>query len=363
MGHTERTIVGAVGACLIGSSVLLKDNWWWWLIALGGVILVVLALFVRKSEKSERPENISIPTETGSSLQEQIEQLPAFMNPVFSSGVQEMQQLSPYSWLSGFGPKDPEVTLRVVLALPAVSASDYSGELATEIRGESRENFLIDLLESSETTKWLRRTRESTPGIAEPTWQVRGGSFAELTELVFAPSVGSNQIWPFLSRCAVLTGWRTSPEGVKRKAIRFLIELQLNRWSLSQPQVSDMNDRTEPKQLTLEEIAEDFMRLAESLSLAPVVAAHLIPGADVSAGYFGLWFTVRGHMLEQLVDLSGVNRLPDAVSISDAVTSGSWKSIEGPVDTTWGKVIADMLDHLLESAGYRGVANRFDWMR
>lgn len=355
MGHTERTIVGTVGACLIGSSVLLKDNWWWWLIALGGVILVVLAFIVKKSER----RNLAV---TRTNTQERVEGSPAFMSPVFASSVQEMQQLGPYSWLSGYGPKIPDVTLRVVVALPAVSASVYSGELATAIRGETREEFLMDLLESSEFTKWLRTVSESAPKNPEPTWHVRGGSFAELTELVFAPTVASDQVWPFLARCAVLTGWRTSPDGVERKAIRFLVELQFNRWSLSQPRINDTNEGLEVRLLTLEEIANDFIRLTESLSLSSIVAGKLIPGADISTGYFGAWFAVRG-MLEQVIDLSGINRLVDAVSISDATAFGSWLSINNPVNTTWGEVIADMLDRLLESAGYRGVAYRFDWLR
>src|SRR5665213_244794 len=291
MGHTERIIVGGVGACLIGSSVLLNDNWWWWLITLGGVIVVVLALFIKKSETT------SDRTGTGLSIHEKDDEIPVFMSPVFASSVQEMQQLGPHSWLTGFGPKDPEVTLRAVVALPAVSASAYSGELASAMTGDPRESFLIDLLESSEFTKWLRQSQPSMTGSPGPTWHIRGWSFAETTELVFAPSMNSTQVWPFLARCAVQTGWRAFTDDVKQKAIRFLVELQFNGWSSSQFQVNEVKEEPIAKKLTLEEIAEDFIELAQSLSLSSVVAQHLIPEADVSKGYFGLWLTVRGLSL------------------------------------------------------------------
>ena len=81
---------------------------------------------------------------------ESVEDLPAFMIPTYGSEEQEMYQLGPYSWLPGFGPRDSDVTLRAIVALPAVSARDYGAQLATGVRGEARESWLIDLLDSAD---------------------------------------------------------------------------------------------------------------------------------------------------------------------------------------------------------------------
>lgn len=62
---------------------------------------------------------------------EQSEGFPAFMIPTYASEEQEVHQLGPYSWLPGIGPREPDVTLRAIVALPAVSARDYGAELAT----------------------------------------------------------------------------------------------------------------------------------------------------------------------------------------------------------------------------------------
>ena len=57
-------------------------------------------------------------------LSDSVEDFPAYMIPTYKSEEQEMRRLGPYRWLPGFGPRDPDLTLRAMLALPAVSASD-----------------------------------------------------------------------------------------------------------------------------------------------------------------------------------------------------------------------------------------------
>jgi len=293
---------------------------------------------------------------------ESVEDLPAFLIPTYGSEEQEMHQLGPYNWLPGIGPRDPDVTMRAIVALPAVSARDYGAELATAVRGEAREAWLIDLLNAAELTTWLKNPWEPRPWSAEPTWQVRGSGFADLTELVFAPSLDSTQLPPFLARCAVLTGWRPTASGGKKKALRFLVELQVDLGA-SASRLADPGVEPEVEKLSLDEIAQDFVRLLSALDLSAAVTDYLLPEADLSNGYFGLWLTVRGVMMEQVIDLAGIARVAGAVSRADAVAIGSWRRPDGPVGESPGAVVAKMLDELLEGAGFRGVANRFDWLR
>jgi hypothetical protein len=293
---------------------------------------------------------------------ESAEDLPAFLIPTYGSEEQEMHQLGPYNWLPGIGPRDPDVTLRAIVALPAVSARDYGAELATAVRGETREAWLIDMLDAAELTTWLKDPWEPRPWSAEPTWQVRGSGFADLTELVFAPSLDPTQVPPFRARCAVLTGWRPTASGGNKKALRFLVELQVDRGA-SASRLADPGVEPDVERLSLDEIARDFIRLLDALDLSAAVGDHLLPEVDLSNGYFGLWLTVRGVMMEQVIDLAGISRVSGAVSRADAVATGSWQRPAGPVGETPGVVVANMFDELLESAGYRGVSDRFDWLR
>jgi len=67
--------------------------------------------------------------------------------------------------------------------------------------------------------------------------------------------------------------------------------------------------------------------------------------------------------MEEVIDLSGIARVAGAVSRADCVATGSWERPDGPVGDSPGAVVANMLDELLEGAGYRGVSGRFDWIR
>jgi hypothetical protein len=232
----------------------------------------------------------------------------------------------------------------------------------TAVRGEARESWLIDLLDSAELTTWLKKPWEHGPWPTEPAWQVHGSGMADLAELVFASTLEPMQVPPFLARCAVLTGWRPTASGNKTKALRFLIELQFDRGAKA-GRITDPSAEPDVAKLSLDEIAQDFVRLLDALDLSDQVGDYLLPQADLNDGYFGLWLSVRGVMMEQVVDLAGITRLTGAAGRADAVTIGSWQGPGGPVGETPGIVVANMIDELPEGAGYRGVADRFEWLR
>jgi hypothetical protein len=141
-----------------------------------------------------------------------------------------------------------------------------------------------------------------------------------------------------------------------------MVELQIDRGA-SASRLADPGVEREIEMLTLDEIAQDLVRLLGALELSATVADYLLPGVELESGYFGIWLTVRGVMMEQVIDLSGISRVAGAVSRAEAVATGTWHQPDGPVGTTQGVVVASMLDELLEGAGYRGVSERFDWLR
>jgi hypothetical protein len=354
------SLVGTIGGTAFVAGIIARLPFVW---IIGLIVIALSALgFTSLLSGWPMPSLAKSDPSPSAVFPEPDKELPTFMIPTWGSEEQEMHQLGPVSWLPGFGPRDPDVTLRAIVALPAVSARDYSGELATAVRGEARESWLIDLLDSATLTTWLKNPWTPSPWSAEPIWQVRGSGFADLTELVFAPSLDPKNVLPFLARCAVLTGWRPTADGTQKKALRFLVELQFDRGA-SVSHRGDLDSVSEVPKLSLDEIARDFVRLLSALDLSAEVANHLLPGADLSAGYFGLWLTVRGVMMEQVVELDGIDRVAGAISRSDAVATGLWRDPDGPVGESRGIVVANMLDELLESAGYRGVGRRFDWLR
>ena len=354
------TFAAVSGTALIGGLVAHASSIW-----IPGLVVLIACLFGFSSllfglpfrslarSESDRP--------TANTPESEV--TPAVTQPVYLTEAQAMLQLGPNSWLSGYGPRDPDVTLRAVVAIPALWARDYSRGPATEERAEVRENWLIDVLNYDSLTTWLRKPFEPTPWRRPPSWHVRGSGNSDMTDLVFAPSVDSSQAWPFQGRCVVLTGWRISPAGEKSKALTFVVELQFNRWTSTNAVIGGESADTKADSLSLYEVANDLLRLANSLDLSTAVCRRLLPDVNMTSGYFGLWFTVRGQMLERVVDLAGLSRVADPTSINEARATGSWESSGGPIGETWGTVIARMFDELLESAGYRGVQNQFNWLR
>jgi hypothetical protein len=116
--------------------------------------------------------------------------LPEYPTVAYTSSKAEMHQLAPNSWLVPFGPKQPEMILRVGAASPAIPASNATTGTATRIRGEARERWLIDTLEASSFTRWLRGLAPVWHWEDEVHWEVHGSGQVDFTELVFRPA------WP-----------------------------------------------------------------------------------------------------------------------------------------------------------------------
>ena len=278
-----------------------------------------------------------------------------------------MYRLGPTSWLGPLGSsQQAEITLRCTIALPAIPLSMYGGSVATSSAVRVRETFLLDAAESSAITGWLTSLRNTWHWNDDTRWEVFGSGQPDLTQLVFRPrwsSPGSRL--PFAARLAVLTGWRTRSEGEPLLAIQVSLDLMLNLIELDADRQRDSirhatTPAPAPAALTLEEVAAYLAELMEVIFLADRIGSELFPEGPLVSGYIGAWIDVSGVQLDCVLKLDDVSRLEGANGPAGYAAVSEWPIPTGDTPHTF---IANLMDEMLEVGGYRGVQNRFDWLR
>ena len=137
----------------------------------------------------------------------------------------------------GPGGHQPDITLRVAVALPGVLPHIGGREPrrvgVTRLDGEARERVIEQALNLSPLTTWLIAQREVWHwDEGELLWGAYGSGYPEYTEYRFLPlwsSLAGDRV-PFQARAAVETGWHTTgQDGVgSDPAIQIACDLTLN---------------------------------------------------------------------------------------------------------------------------------------
>jgi len=296
-------------------------------------------------------------------------EMPAYAIPAYASSAQEMYQIGPSSWLGPVGARQPaELTLRAAVALPAVNARTYGEEVATRIRGEPREHWLLRTVEESPITTWLEVLSSAWHCNGDASWKIYGSGHPDLTQLVFEPTWdGHSQ--PLIARVSVLTGWRPQPDGQPIPAIRVATDLMINLIELDSDRQHDSvrhqtTDPPAPGALTLDELAGYLLELMVTAQLAQTFGANLIPSGVIDHGYLGLWIELSGVELHRVIDLRETERVIGASGSAGHIKISEWPIPEAKTQSEAnGRFVATLLDEMLEQAGYRGVQHRFDWLR
>ncbi len=237
--------------------------------------------------------------------------LPLYPTPIYGSTEQEMHQLGPNRWLVPPGPERPDVSLRIAVALPALTTTSMNAGIATLLRGDERERWLIETLEASPITTWIRGLHSSWHWDDDAQWQIFGSGQPDLTQLVYLPSWTQITKRPFGACCGVLTGWRPQPDGGLVPAIRLAFDLMLNLIELDdhRRQGTIRHATTPPPApaaLSLDEVADYFLELLGAPDLAVDVASHLLAGGDFTKGYIGAWMELSGVEFHRVVNIAGV---------------------------------------------------------
>lgn len=370
-------LIGSIGTALLATGLSLRNSGLFWLgcALLGLAVLGIVTLLLGRRAVGATETDVT-PTpglgEAPWAVEGAIQGLPQYPIPVWTTSRDEMTQLSPYNWLLWPDREAPELDLRGAVALPAVNRSMYRHpEVATSIQGEDREEFVLDTLERATLTQWLRGLSESWHCAADASWTVQGNSNPEFTELRLRPMSAALE-QPLMARCALLTGWRTVGPDERVLAMRFAIDVMFNLTQLD----GDRNPATntsdhagpvgvEPARaaLSLDELAQYQVQLVSALALGEELGSALMPGGDFATGYVGSWISPNRVPFQRSVNLSGLRRLPDSYGPGTHTSIGNWPLPAGDGFSAIGNFVADGLDALLERAGYRGVQDRFTWLR
>lgn len=296
--------------------------------------------------------------------------LPTFAMPAYSSSTQEMYRLGPSSWLGALGGEQPaELTLRAAIAMPSLPTARYGGEVATKIRGQAREEFLLRIMGSCAFTEWLCNLKSSWHWDGDAHWEVYGSGHPDLTQLVFRPTWSRPSVrLPLTARLGVLTGWEVSADGEHLPVIQLALDLMLHLLEVDmERRPSSIRHQTTPPPapgaLSLEEIASYLAELMDAVDLARDLGRELVPGTPLDRGYLGAWIDVSGVQLERVLKLSDLERVAGALGPAGYALTSAWPIPEADAPNPERAFVARMLDEMLEGGGYRGVQNRFDWLR
>jgi hypothetical protein len=282
----------------------------------------------------------------------------------------EILMRGPTSWLLDVDPERPELTLRVLVALPGVLPLMGGGgpEQVTQLRGEVRERLIKEALDASHLTSWLSALGDTWHWTDTPTWQVHGNSNVELTELRFVPEWPIQRLRrPFYARCGVATGQHVGPNTVHEPAIQIAFDLMINVLELdADRQPGSVRHQTTPPPapaaLGLEELASYLGHLWLTTDLAPGLARALLPGAEPRRGEAAVW-VVAQQQLGRVVDLQQFERLPESTDASTGQAATAWPLPDSSASSPVASLIADLLGDMLERSGYRRLTPLIDKLK
>jgi len=279
-------------------------------------------------------------------------------------------RLGPGSWLNP--PSDaPEVMLRVAVALPSVLPlfGGNSAERATLLRGQKREECLLDLLEHSPITEELHRLERVWGGVSGANWEPAGTGTAEFSELWFAPYGIEVRRPPLVARCGVATGWVEGGNATQIATIQAALDVMINLTELNELRRQDnvahrTDDPPAPAALSLEELAEMLHGLLDLPEVVVPAALSLISDPQLNKLKLAEWVTFSGYAANRLGDLRRFHLLARSSGISQMIAGILMEPyrIGGIWPTSWG-FVADLLYEGLERGGYRNLDEAIEGIR
>ena len=213
-------------------------------------------------------------------------------------------RLAPGTWLISPG-EVPEVTLRLAIAMPNVLPLGGGGstQLVALLRGQRREELLIELLEGSPITAWLRSLRSTWHWSEDVEWTPAGSGPPEFTELWFAPFGLDNRQPTLMARCGFATGMVEGTNATTVPSIEAAIDLMLNLGDLGPDRRLTAGFRQGgeelpvPAALSLTELADDLVHLFGFVTVTASAAEFLLPPPRPENARVGAWVSISGGPL------------------------------------------------------------------
>jgi Fic family protein len=283
----------------------------------------------------------------------------------------QIYRLGPGSWLIPPTP-EPEITIRLAAALPNVLPLGGSGstQIVTQLRGQRREEFLAELLDTWPMTAWLRSFHSSPNPMENVGWIPVGSNPPEFTELWLAPFGLESRRPPLVARCGFATGVIDDENVTGAPAIQAAVDLMLNLHEIEvgnqQREVrgdSDVSHATE--YLSLEEIAEILRHLFDFVGVVERAASRLLPDPKPQTARVGTWISISGGPADQVIDLQAFRRIPRSAGLGQAADAirVDLRNESELSDREVSGFVADLLSETLERGGYRDIDAVIDRIR
>lgn len=280
-------------------------------------------------------------------------------------------RLAPGSWLVAPG-EEAEITLRLTVAMPSVLPLGGSGstQLVTRLRGQRREELLIELLEASPITRWLESLRSTWHWRDDIQWTPAGSGSPEFTELWFVPFGIDNRRPIVMARCGFATGVVDEQNTTAVPSIEAAIDVMFNVLELGADRLPDRirhgtDELPAPAALSLVEIADALNRLFDFIAVTTTAAENLLPLPRPKIARIGAWASIPGGQADRVIDLRAFRRIPRSTGLSQAVDAFQLDLAEGS-NLTDGDVrsfVANLLYEGLERSGYRDLDIAIDQLR
>jgi Fic family protein len=272
-------------------------------------------------------------------------------------------RLGPGSWLIPPG-EQAEITFRLAVAMP--TALPYGGggstQLVTRLRGQRREEFLIDLLETSPVTKWLRSLQSIWHWDEEVVWVPAGVGSPEFTELWFAPFGLDSRQPAFMARCGFATGVVDDDNVTATPSIQAAVDIMVNirQLGVDRRPIGDGDASVQtpaPGALSLAEVADTLGHLFGFVAIAASAAESLLPQPQPETARVATWISVTGGIAEQAIDLKRFRRIPRSTGLSQAAGAFQFDLSAGVnlQESQIRELVADILYEGLERGGYRDI--------
>lgn len=265
-------------------------------------------------------------------------------------------RLAPGSWLAPPG-EEPDLTLRVAIALPGVLPIGGSGstQIVTKLRGQRREELLVDLLNASPLTPWLRSFSAKWHWADHPDWLPLGSGSPEFTEIWFAPFGIDNRRPPLMARCGFATGAVDDDLATSAPSLQSAIDLLFNLRSTSADAIQpSTRHELSASALSVTEVADGLVHLLDFVDVAALAAKALLNPPTSTTARVGAWLSASGGLDDRVIDLSMLRRNPRSTGLAQAVGTFSLDigNSQLSIDDA-AEFVADFLYEGLERAGYR----------
>jgi hypothetical protein len=279
-------------------------------------------------------------------------------------------RLAPGAWLTPPG-EDADITFRLAVAAPNVLplGGSASTQLVTQLRGQRREDLLVELLHASPITEWLRSLRSIWHWSDDAEWTPVGTGSPEFTELWFSPFGIDNRRPAFMARCGFATGVVDAEQATAVPSIDAAFDLMLNVRELGADRGptqirSGADELLAPAALSLVEVANTLGHLFGFVAVAMSAAGSLLPPPRADSARVGTWVSVSGGLADRVIDLRAFRRIPRSTGMSQTADGFRLDLPESQLpDNEIRAFVANLLYEGLERGGYRGLDEAIDELR